>query len=267
MPYEKRLLGAFVVVILLAASPAFADNFIYRSTNKIDFIKLDKAKKGEKEGGLKHPFNFDPEQIRTILRSIHFNKKALLAKNIQDQQLYSEGNAEFLAPYLMEAFKKATPAQVVAVSYFTLEGKTVVQNDRLTVFRAFVKEDGLHIVFHKLYAKLFGDRTTMGSARMASEARSLRVGLEVGPGQNRIAWDPEELVLDLTDFGPGGVKTAGMTKKSEQGRANAAKGEEREAKGGKTIKERLKELDQLKKDELITEKEYKRKRQELLDQL
>jgi hypothetical protein len=35
----------------------------------------------------------------------------------------------------------------------------------------------------------------------------------------------------------------------------------------KSIKERLKELDQLKKEELISEKEYQRKREELIREL
>lgn len=258
-----------LVVFLLGGGLAQADTFIYKSKNKLDFVKIDGAKKKEKEGGLKHPYEFGPEQIRPILRSIHFNKKILLLKDIENQQLFDEGNVEYLAPYLMEAFRKAGPEEVVVVSYFTRDTKVVIQNDRLTIFRAFVKDDGLHFVFTKLYAKLLGDRVTMGPEKMSREARSLRVGLEPQPGQNRLSWDPEEIVFNLAYYGPTGVgepAAVAVKGKKEKGKKEAAvKGEG--AAEGKSVKERLKELDELKKDDLITEKEYRKKRLELIKQL
>jgi hypothetical protein len=266
-----RKVALILAVAILAASSVDAAQYIYKSKNKIDFIKIDKAKKNEKEGGLKHPYEFDPEQLRAILRSLHFNKKILLLKDIENRQLFDEGNVEFLAPYLIEAFKKAGPEEAVVVSYFTRDTKIVIQNDRLTIFRAFVKDDGLHFKFTKIYAKLLGDRTTKGVERMTQEARSLRVSLEVQPGQNRISWDPEELVFDLAHFAPGGMKPAPLASEKE-----SKKKEKKEVKEqpvattteeGKSVRERLKELDQLKKDELITEKEYQKKRQELLKEL
>lgn len=269
----KRL-PALVILslsVFLSAS-SFAGTVIYKSRNKLDFVKIEKAKKPEKEGGLLHPHEFDPEQIRSILRSIRFNKKILLLKDIENKTLFDEGNIEFLAPYLIEAFKKANAEEVVAVSYYTREGKSVIQNDRLTIFRAFLKEDGLHMKFTKMYAKLLGDRTAMGADRMSQEARSLRVSLEPQPGQNRISWDPEEIVFDLAVFAPGGMKVPApiaVKHESKKGKEKVRASEERREPpaGEKSVKERLRELDELKKDELITEKEYQRKRRELIEQL
>ena len=266
---KKGFIGLVLAVFL--ASPAAADEFIYKSKNKLDFVKLDQAKKKEKEGGLLHPHDFDPDQIRVILASIHFNKKILMMKDIENRRLFDDGNVETLAPYLIEAFKKAKPEETVVVSYFTRDQKFLIQNDRLTIFRAFVKEDGLHLIFTKVYAKLLGDRMTMGADKISREARSIRVGLEVQPGQNRLSWDPEELVFDLAYYAPGGVKEAQpvaekaikIEKKGKGKEAAAAPAQE----GEKTVRERLKELDDLKKDELITEKEYQRKRRELIEQL
>jgi len=259
---RRFLIGCTAAAFL--ASPAAASQFIYKSTNKIDFIKIDKAKKAEKEGGLKHPYDLDPEQIRTILRSIHFNKKILILKDIENRQLFDEGDVEFLAPYLVEAFKKAGPEEAVVVSYFSRTTKLVIQNDRLTIFRAFVKDDGLHFRFSKLYAKMMGDRTTMGAERAAHEARGTRVSLEVQPGQNRISWDPEEMVFDLAYFVSGGIKPV----EEKPVAASKKKGKKEVAsEEGKSVRERLKELDQLKKDEMITEKEYQQKRKELLKDL
>ena len=146
------------------------------------------------------------------------------------------------------------------VSYFTRESKVLIQNDRLTVFRAFLKDDGLHIKFTKLHAKLLGDRTTMGRERASSEARGLRVSLEVQPGQNRISHDPEELVFDLAHF-------TGAPQKPVPAMVRGTAKKEAVTAPEKSLRDRLKELDQLKKDELITQEEYEKKRRELLKDL
>lgn len=253
----NRILLTFLVFL---SSPLWASTLIYKSPNKIDFVKIVGAKKEEKEGGLKHPYKWNPEQIRAILRSIHFNKAVMLKQDIQDQQLFGERNVEFLAPYLMEAFQKAGPEEVVVVSYFTEKSKLLVPDDRLTIFRAYIKEDGLHVKFLKLYAKLLGDRTTKGAERAIQEAKGMHVSLELQPGQNRISWDPEELVFGLKyDFKGSGPPEQEVRVKMKPSSAGAAP--------QKSVRERLKELDRLKEDELITEKEYQKKRKELLKEL
>ena len=122
---------------------------------------------------------------------------------------------------------------------------------------------------------MMGDRTTMGSLRAAQEAKSLGVSLEIQPGQNRISWEPEELVFDLSHYTASGEKTEvveeskakDLKSKSKTSKELPAASVSSQTQGQKTIKDRLKELDQLKKDEMITDKEYQQKRKELLQQL
>lgn len=296
MVLKRRMIAvlSLAAVLFTAATARAGDDYIYKSKNKIDFIKLEKAKKDEKEGGLNHPYTFTTEQWKQVLSSVRFNKKILILKDIENRDLFDAQNAEFLAPYLVEAFQKVKPEQVVTVSYFTRNSHFVIQDDRLTVMRAFLKSDGLHIKFTKVYAKMLGDRTTQGSAAATSQARGMRVSLELQPGQNRVSWDPEELVFDLSQYTGGAIATETGTKK-EKGKKEK-KGKEivaedavketpaaapvpaKESKkksaaaepvssGEKSVKDRLKELDDLKKDEMITEKEYQAKRKELLKQL
>ncbi len=265
-----RFAGMVLVAVFFAMPVAAKGEFIYKSSNKLDFIKVDEAKKAEKEGGLKHPYTFGDEQIRAILRSLHFNKKILLLKDVENRQLFDEQNVEFLAPYLKEAFQKAGAEQAVVVSYFTRDSKFLIQNDRLSIFRAYIKEDGLHLRFTKLYAKLLGDRVTQGALRAAGEAHGMRVSLELQPGQNRISVKPEELVFDLNYYGPEG-RPVGEKKSKKDAKAEKAVEKTVKAKesedNAKSIRVRLKELEQLKKDELITDKEYQKKRQDLIKQL
>ncbi|QQR79593.1 MAG: hypothetical protein IPJ69_09565 [Deltaproteobacteria bacterium] len=282
----KKIILTLVASLVFSVT-AHANDYLYKSPNKIDYVKLSDAskdEKGEKEGGLKHPATFTPEQMRAILKSLHFNKKVILSKKISDGDLFREGHVEFLLPYLIEGFQKAKDDQVVVLSFFTKDATLVIQDDRLTIIRAFVKEDGLHFKFNKLYAKMLGDRTTMGAQRAAQEAKSLGVSLEIQPGQNRIAWEPEELVFDLNHFTASGeqktepVEAKGKDKKSSKAAAKEAEAQETVKKeekkveaakieSSKSIKDRLKELEQLKKDELITDKEYQEKRKDLLKQL
>ena len=260
---KKILLPIALFFILGLVHYARADsNYIYKSPNKIDFVKLDKANKHEKTDGLLHPHTFTDDEVRSVLRSIRFNKKVLLSKDIEKAELFDEKNIEFLTPYLLEAFQKAGPEQVVVASYFTRHGQMLVQNDRLTVFRAFLKNDGLHFVFNKLYAKMLGDRTTMGADRAMQEARGLKVSLELQPGQNRIGWDPEEIVFDLNVFS-GTEKVKQPKKKKKESDAVTAP----EVQKMKSVRDRLKELEQMKKDELITDEEYKKKREGLIREL
>ena len=257
-------IGVFIASLVLSVVGLTAwagDDTVYKSPNKIDFIKIEKASKDEKAGGLKHPGELDPQVLRRILSSIYINKKVILLRNIENRQLFNEGNVEFLTPYLVEALHRARDDQVVLVSYFTKDTKVVIQDDRLTIFRAYVKDDGLHIKFQKVYAKMLGDRTTMGAERVAQEAKSLLVSLDPQLGQNRISWDPQEIVFDLNYYKTGQVTAP----KPEIGKseATAPKAEE----GKKTIRVRMKDLDQLKKDELITDQEYQKKKQEILKEL
>jgi hypothetical protein len=255
---------AILASFLLLAGCAKSD-YLYKSPNKIDSVRIAKASRSEKKGGLNHPYTLGPRQIREILGSLYFNKKVLLRIDVKDRELFQERHIEFLATYLQEAFKKVGPEQVVSVSYFTQSRSFGLMNDRLTIFRAYMKEDGLHFKFSKVYAKLLGDRTTQGKQRATGEARGIGVSLEVQPGQNRISWKPEEIVFDVKrQFAKGetGKKWRGKSADSKKKKVIT-----RRPKRKLTAHERLKELDRLKEEELITEKEYKKKRKVILRDL
>jgi hypothetical protein len=275
---KKNIFVLFLLSFVCVVSAASADDYIYKSRNKLDFVKLDTAKKDEKETGINHPHDFEPDQIRAVLSSLNFNKKIIMLKDVENRNLFDAENVEFLTPHLVEAFKKAKPDQVVVVSYFTRDTHVIIQNDRLTIFRAYLKNDGLHLKFTKMYAKLLGDVGTLGVDRMAQNARGIRVSLELQPGQNRVAWDPEEIVMDLAQLkSPASVKEEPVKKVAKKEIVRKTKTEtpavETPAKvssngdGSKSVRDRLQELDQLRKDALITEKEYQAKKKDLLKEL
>ena len=256
-----RKILLFIFLILFAIPVQAKTTIIYESGNQIDAVKIVKAKGSEKKLGLQHPYEFSPDQIREILRSIRFNKKVLLVNDIKEERLLQERHVEFLAPYLQEAFQKAGSNEVIVASYFTQDRHFGIADERLTLFRAYVAPDGLHFQFTKIYAKMLGDRTTKGRVRAMNDAKGIGVALELQPGQERISWEPEELVFDLKSA------FAKDPKKRIQKQIQVKTKTEKSTLKEKQIRERLEELDRLKEEELITEKEYRKKRRELLKDL
>ena len=284
----------FLTVLCLFALPAYAGGeYLYKSTNKLDFVKIDKAKKQEREGGLKHPYTIDEGQLRGILGSLSFSKKMLIAKDLKEKQLFADRHVEFLAPYIVDGLKKANDGQVVEVSYFTKDSKYLIQNNRLSIFRVFAKDDGLHFKFNKVYAKILGNHEPKGVYSAATEARGVNLVLEMQPGQSWVTVDPPEVLFDPNfDFVKGVSKVAVVEevkdKKGKKGKVTESKvvaktktdargpdetpevvrDEQKDAtKNHAGVKQRLKELEELKKEDLVTEKEYQKKRKDLLEQL
>ncbi|MBI2066988.1 MAG: hypothetical protein HYT77_03135 [Deltaproteobacteria bacterium] len=254
-------LSLLICVVFFACSKG---NYVYKSPNRLDWVRIAKAKKQERGGGLRHPYDFDSRQMREILSSLRFNKKFLIQRDIEEQQLFQERHVEYLLPYLLQAFRRVGPEEVVSVSFFTQSRKYGLANDRLTIFRAYLQEDGLHLQFQKIYAKLIGDRTTQGSLQATQEARGIGVTLELQPGQNRISWDPEEIVFDLNVFTKNGIRN---NVKNTAGPKFSNPKPEKVPPKTLDARDRLKELERLRQEELITEKEYEKKRKEILKDL
>lgn len=247
----KFILISFGLILAIGCAKS---GYIYRSPNQIDFVRIVKAKKSDRKEGFLHPYKMDPAGIRAALRSLHFNRELLIREDIQGRGLFEERHVELLAPYIIRAFEKAGPEELVVVSFFTQSRSFGLMNDRLTLFQAFMKEDGLHLRFSKLYAKLLGDRTTQGSYRAIQGAKGIRIGLETGPGQSRIGFDPEEIAIDLKR----------ITGRSKEERPKEPKSATLQ---GPTTRQRLNELERLKEEGLITEEEYEKKRKKILKEL
>ena len=117
------------------------------------------------------------------------------------------------------------------------------------------------------------------TVRAIQQAQGQGVSLEMQQGQNRISWDPEEVVFDLHYYTEGGVKPVAAEPETKADKKNAKNKKSAvtpvatetprvsQPAAPKSVRDRLKELDQLKKDELITDKDYEEKKKELLKSL
>lgn len=288
----KKVMLIVLVAALLPVS-AIAKKTTYIVTNhRFNYVKLVEVKSREaSERGMTQPKEIDGEQMRAILESIKLSRRHLLNKDVDTQDAFNDSSVNFLAPALVKAFRAATPDDEVVFSFLMKEPIFIMRNDRLNLGTAWIRDNELHIKFEKLYAKLEGDTDARGNeGKEIANARGLRIDLDLQPGQTMDVKDPDELVVDLGHNFSTDVAAADAEKaKAEQAEKDKAakKGKRQMAKTQEPaeaapaaaapattsvskvadVQQRLQTLDQLKKDNLITDKEYQEKKKEILKDL
>jgi len=299
----KRILLS-VTIICIFACTAHAAKTTYIATNhRFNYVKLKEVKGRVVEARMMtQPATIDETGLRAALASVKLARSYIIKKEVDTQRVFDDRAIDFLAPNMVRAFAKATPMENVVFSYLSKNPIVILRNDRLNIAVAWIHENELHIEFKKLFAKVTGDVDKRGGERRAaSRARGLRVKLDLGPGQMMALGNPKEIILDLNynyivkpEVEPEiteGVTMAGEkvplapppadSATADEAVANemAAAGRKAEkakkagaagvaATAGKvTVEERLEKLDDLKKKGLISKKEYKSKRKEILNEL
>ncbi|HCU23724.1 MAG TPA: hypothetical protein DF383_01805 [Deltaproteobacteria bacterium] len=277
-----------------------AGNKIYQQpNNQASFVKLEKFK--EKGVTLNHPYTFTEDQLKAMLESLRYGKKLILLKESKNRTLFEQEYIDKFASYLVEAFAKAKPDQAVVWSVVQKRPYVILRNDKLTIVRMWVTGSELHIDFLKVEAKLQGDyqaKTT--GQRLIDEAVGVGVTLEPQQGQKFALDTTRELILDLNADWP--QIAADLEAEDERLRqeAEARKKNKKEAtvtsappdsRSGSTVmgrtvevpattdippssakdqsdaQARLTELKNLKDKGLITEKDYEKKKAEILKDL
>ncbi|MFH1873568.1 MAG: hypothetical protein ABH859_00060 [Pseudomonadota bacterium] len=264
---RKLLLITLIMAILPVTTLAKKTTYIV-TNHRLNYVKIEEVKREVAETRqMDHPQNITELQMRGILKSIKLNKKHLIGEKVKhDMAVLNEPAINFLAPALVKAFKEAKPNEEVVFSYLVKDPIFILRNDRINIAHLWVNNNELHIKFNKLYAKVSGDTDKKGySGRAVSNARGLRLAFDIGPGQKMGISDPEELVVNLDyDFSkekPDLVADQGEAENEVETAAVNSDANKVDAK------ERLQRLEELKKEKLITPKEYEQKRQEILNQL
>lgn len=298
----KRLLQIFSLVLLSVPALAARGATVYQQPNNpANFVKLEKFKPKGPEVQLNHPHTFTDEQIRAILRSLKYSKKLILLKESKNRDIFELEYIDKFAPYLIDAFAKAKPEQAVVWSVVQKRPYFIIRNDKLTIVRMWIVGNELHLDFLKVEAKLQGDyqaKTT--GQRLIDEAKGVGVRIEPQQGQKFSLDSTDTLILDLNANwpqiadaldvederlreeaelakkgkkmakSPEGSSATGATTLSTTSSATAAPAPARPAPSAKDQSDaqaRLTELKALKDKGLITEKDYDKKKEEILKDL
>lgn len=277
--FLKRLLILSLLIVLSASSAFAKDEYIYRQ--RVNWVKLEK---GDSDivslGSIKHPNRqITADQMEAMLLSIKISKRYVLKKDVENSDVFNSWEARKFAAYFVEALAKASGDQVVGFAVIHKRPLFVMQNDKLTMGYLWVQDDGVHIYFSKLFAKIDGDYQASANIDKAiRKAKSLNITLEAGPGQKLSYNSPLEIVMETNyDF----------MASTAQERLAARQAEEDEMRGSKkhgsyvpvdedgraprmqapaklSVSERLKELDSLKAQKLVNEAEYQKLREKIL---
>jgi hypothetical protein len=298
-PYRLAIAAAAAIALIPALAPAKKTTYI-ATDHRFDFVKLSEVKESvAQERGMTHPVTIDEQGLRTALASVNLSRSYVVKKETDTQQVFDEDALNYLAPNFVRAFMQAKPNEEVVFSYLSKQPFFILRNDRLNLGRAWVTGNELHMKFEKLYAKVTGDVDKRGNeARAIANAKGLRVQLDLGPGQQMGIDNSDEIVLDMNYNYAGNLKKpevapiektmagevvsepAAAEPTPEKAAGKKAKGKEvaaakdapataepAAATAKPTVKERLEQLDQLKKDGLINKKEYEEKKKEILQEL
>lgn len=296
----KRFYFLWISLLLvgnLSASQAFAETIYKKNFDKIRLIPLDSdITMGEP---VEHPYTISEQKIHNMLASLHFGRRLLILKDVEEIRLFDKRGLELLAPYLAQAFQKAGPDQMVQFTYIKKAPHwRVIRNDRLISGKAFIRNGELFIKFTKLYAKVFGDYQRAGKEeRFFNSAKDIGSSLESKPGQRTIDSKFIALKIDhdyladlekLAEEEKAAKKqaedreqikgiplpekatersTAKATPASPANRSEPALSEETATPEDGDITARLETLKELRKKKLISEREYQKKRKEILGDL
>jgi hypothetical protein len=300
MKLRTTLLALAVLAVAVPQVATAKKNDEYIANNhRFNSVMLKEIKQKEAEKlGIMHPQQVDVQGLKAALASINLSRSYIIKKEVDSQRVFGDGAVDFLSVNLSRAFSQATSNQIVEFSYLQKEPIFILRNDRLNLGKVWLASDGLHIVFDKLYSKITGDVDARGHEGQAiARSKGLRVHLDVGPGQQMSLDNPDEVIVDLhynfaealqkkKDEPPPPAKTIAGEEAPAPETAAAPKADDKKvAKKGKksepvveaaptpaaltpsTTEQRMKALDQMRKDGLISKKEYEAKKKEILQGL
>lgn len=278
---------AFLSFILPLELRAKDENIYHRANNPADYVKLEGISEKEAETlNLRHPYTFTEDQMVDILATLRYSRKALFSDKEKIRSVFEMEYIKKYAPFLVEAFAKATTSQMVFMSVAQKRPLVIVRNDKLTQVRLWVIGSELHMKFVKTEAKLVGDyQAHTTGTRLIEESKGLRIQLDPQEGQKFSFSSTDELILDLnTDFAALADKIEAEDERveaEEQAKKKRKKKAEQTASSTtptssappppalspvdqKNAETRLTELKKLKDKGLITEQDYNKKKEEIL---
>ncbi|HPQ80267.1 MAG TPA: SHOCT domain-containing protein [bacterium] len=301
----KKIIGTAAALVFLSGVACAAKSTYVVNNGRFNYVKIKEVKASRaQELNITHPATIDEAGLRAALASINLARSYVIKKEVDTQRVFDDAMIDYIAPAMVRAFSQAGPNEIIVFSYLSKNPIFILRNDRLNICDAWISNDELHIRFQKLYAKMTGDTDKRGShSKLISNARGLRVRLELGPGQKLGVDDPEEIVLGLNvnyvkvpekeapvtegvtmtgervpiEGATGAAQPAAVEKSSKAqpkkgSKASGVKGAEAASPAAapapaRSAKDRLEELGQLRKSGLIDKADYEAKKKEILDEL
>lgn len=228
------------------------------------WVKLDRANRTLRP--LEHPYQVRPELMEKVLLSLVYFKPdqfSIGSKQGRTYELFTAEEAKLVAEPLSLALAQAGPEQWVDFSVQTFRGQSFVGNFIKSDGVMFIKDGKLNIAFRNIAKKTTPDDDRLG---VSDPTRSYRSFTKLTAAEGFTIHADNWVILDPQNLGEPEAPAKVETPAEDAAPAEDATPAE-EAAPARSVKERLVELQELYDQELITEEEYKQKRQEILKEL
>lgn len=252
------LLTQTVCFSCLFAPPVFAQKAtVNLKKYKVEILPLKKQTQKKYKLKLIHPYSFRLKTIQKCLLSFKFKETNTL--NAHKGRVFNNDLVKRLAPLIQERFTQANSNQRISFKISNSSGKAYLQGD------TFITSEGMHWRFTVLRSVKWGiedfsvsgepwvlilrkgqtykQRYWQGSTQVAQDITNWIIFENILPIASRKLPEPVPIRSPLENTLP--LKKPTVSE----------------------VKKRLNLLDQLRKENVITEKEYIEKRRKILDQL
>lgn len=299
--YRRKVLICYLLPLLVVFSPYLSNNLVSGSPRHKGAdvsVELRDVSKSRGEVAFSHPYFITEDRLRTILASLRFQEKGVL-KSKSSKRIFLDREVNELVPRIVESLSKADPHKEVFAS--VTSEKTLLR-DQDTTFCLFMQGRELNIVFSQVRVLKEEAPSFKGwkTAPPAQDPTSITGhGLwELVPvgGQSLKEGHKNWLVMDVEDKAFEPVITtveekitpsslieerlrkleerAGLppTGKGEQGGAVSEQSAPAElpkkerSPSDKTLGQKLRELKTLLNEGLISQKDYEKKKLDLLQE-
>ncbi len=227
-----------------------------------------------------HPYYFTETGLTDILSSIHYKHRRVLLSGKGRRKLFRQAELQKIVPPIINAFSMATDSQDILV--FSTSYK-VLLSDRQSYFSMFVLDNELHIVFSTIKSKK--SYTDDRAAARRGDMNKLKDPLDVKRSsfwalipeggqrlkKGRLNWLIIDLSSDLfgvagsTDFNTDSIRADSGTKTIKK-RVVTDSSFVEEKKKYQNVREKLRELKELKDEGLISEEDYDEKKKKFLNE-
>jgi hypothetical protein len=250
-----------IMGLMSCSTSPVVSRVIVEDTNRL--VRLDVTyRSGSQEHH--HPANFTAAEISTLLSAIEVNPEPLLPGldyNQEGEKALSKAQISFLAPHLAQAFEKATPLEEI-LFYWNQTRDNNIQE--ITSGSVFLDDENLHVLFANFRWTTSGKRhvervksnplTVLGNPRYELRMKDNQSLSSDQPWWALASSSPQHLVISYTSRPP---RSSNAT--NPPSATNAAHDPK--------IRERLQSLAELRREGLITEQEFQKKRKEILESL
>jgi hypothetical protein len=244
-------------ILCLFVPPAFSQKAtVNLKKYKVEILPLKKQTQKKYKLKLIHPYSFRLKTIQKCLFSFKFKETNTL--NAHKGRVFNNDLVKRLAPLIQDRFTKANSNQRISFKISNASGKAYLQGD------TFLTSEGMHWRFTALRSIKWGieDFSVSGEPWILILQKGQAYKQRYWQGSTQVAQDITNWVIFESILPTASRKLPEPT----PNRSPLKDKKNLKIPTALGVKERLDLLDQLRKENVITEKEYEDKRRKILDQ-